>query len=128
MTIDELNKVMEEADCLHTEAEVEAVITRVAEEISQEMQHALPLVYCVMNGGLIFAGKLLLKLRFPLEACYLHATRYQGSTRGGELHWKVAPADSLQGRTVLIVDDILDEGATLKAIVSDCLARGADRV
>jgi hypoxanthine phosphoribosyltransferase len=45
-------------------------------------------VFCVMNGGLIFAGKLLTHLQFPLEASYLHATRYRNETSGGELFWK----------------------------------------
>jgi len=47
-----------------------------------------PVVFCVMNGGLIFAGKLLTHLQFPLEASYLHATRYRNETSGGDLFWK----------------------------------------
>lgn len=128
MRTDELERVMAEADCLHTEADVEAAIERMAGEISAALRHSDPLVYCVMNGGLVFAGRLVLRLNFPLQIGYLHASRYQGATQGGELHWRVPPADSLQGRTVLVVDDILDEGTTLGAIVEACRARGAARV
>ncbi|MFP3374735.1 phosphoribosyltransferase family protein, partial [Pseudomonas sp. SIMBA_068] len=53
----------------------------------------------------------------PLEASYLHATRYRNQTSGGELFWKAKPEVSFIDRDVLIVDDILDEGHTLSAII-----------
>jgi hypoxanthine phosphoribosyltransferase len=81
-----------------------------------------------MNGALVFAGHLALAIRTDLEFDYVHATRYRGHTAGSELHWLREPAAQLQGRTVLLVDDILDEGATLKAVREDCLRRGARRV
>ena len=60
-----------------------------------------------------------------LEFDYLHATRYRGATSGGELVWKHRPATPLQGRRVLLVDDILDEGHTLAAMRDWCLEQGA---
>ena len=63
-----IRQVMAEADCLFTEAEVEAAIDRVATQINAELAERNPVVFCVMNGGLIFSGKLLPKLAFPLEA------------------------------------------------------------
>ncbi|HEY1141257.1 MAG TPA: phosphoribosyltransferase family protein, partial [Lysobacter sp.] len=55
----------------------------------------------------------------------LHATRYRGATSGGELVWKHRPATSMQGRCVLLVDDIVDEGHTLAAIRDWCREQGA---
>ena len=81
-----------------------------------------------MNGGLIFAGKLLTHLKFPLEASYLHATRYRNQTSGGDLFWKAKPEVSFIDRHVLIIDDILDEGHTLSAIVDFCKHAGARQV
>ena len=69
----------------------------------------MPLVLCVMQGGLIFSGHLLPRLDCLLEVDYIHATRYNNETTGGKLDWKAHPATSLQNRTVLILDDILDE-------------------
>ena len=80
-----IRQVMAEADCLYTEAEVEAAIDRVAAAINDQLAERNPVVFCVMNGGLIFSGKLLPKLDFPLELSYLHATRYRNETSGGEL-------------------------------------------
>ena len=53
---------------------------------------------------------------FPHEFDYVHVTRYRGGTRGGDLTWRVRPSKALAGRTVLVVDDILDHGKTLRAL------------
>ena len=63
-----------------------------------------------------------------MQIDYLHATRYRNNTQGSELEWHRLPALSLHGRDVLILDDILDEGATLAAVVAHCRAQGAARV
>ncbi|RMH85474.1 hypoxanthine-guanine phosphoribosyltransferase [Pseudomonas sp. AOB-7] len=123
-----IRQVMAEADCLFTEAEVEAAIDRVAAQINADLAERNPVVFCVMNGGLIFSGKLLPKLAFPLEASYLHATRYRNETSGGELFWKAKPEVSFIDRDVLIIDDILDEGHTLGAIIDFCRHAGARAV
>lgn len=123
-----IRQVMAEADCLYTEAQVEAAIDQVAAAISRDLAEANPVVFCVMNGGLIFTGKLLPKLDFPLEASYLHATRYRNETSGGELFWKAKPEISFIDREVLIIDDILDEGHTLGAIIDFCRHAGAKAV
>ena len=81
-----------------------------------------------MNGGLVFCGKLLTHLTFPLESSYMHATRYRNTTSGGELDWKVPPLQDLKDRTVVVVDDILDEGHTLAAIIEHCEKAGAKEV
>lgn len=123
-----IRHVMAEADCLYDEARVEAAIGDVARRINAELADANPVVFCVMNGGLIFAGKLLTQLDFPLELSYLHATRYRNQTSGGELFWKAKPEISFMDRPVLIVDDILDEGHTLAAIIDFCRHAGASQV
>lgn len=123
-----IRQIMAEADCLFTEAEVEAAIDKVASQIDAELAELNPVVFCVMNGGLIFSGKLLTKLNFPLEASYLHATRYRNETSGGELFWKAKPEVSFIDRDVLIIDDILDEGHTLGAIIDFCRHAGARAV
>jgi hypoxanthine phosphoribosyltransferase len=123
-----IRQVMAEADCLHSNAEVEVAIDAMAAAINSEMADSNPVVFCVMNGGLIFSGKLLPKLNFPLELSYLHATRYRNETSGGELFWKAKPEISFIDRDVLIIDDILDEGHTLGAIIDFCRHAGAKNV
>jgi hypoxanthine phosphoribosyltransferase len=123
-----IRQIMAEADCLYSEAQLEAAIDRVALAINADLAERNPVVFCVMNGGLVFSGKLLPKLNFPLEQSYLHATRYRNETSGGELFWKAKPEISFIDRDVLIIDDILDEGHTLGAIIDFCKHAGARAV
>lgn len=128
MKIDEINTVFAEADLLVSGTDVETAIQRMAEEITVQLKESDPLLICVMNGGLIFSGQLLTRLAFPLEVDYVHATRYGHATAGGGLNWIVKPQLGLQGRTVLLLDDILDEGVTLAAIADYCRQQGATTV
>lgn len=125
ITAQEARRAWQEAECLYTAEQVQAAFDRMAREITARLEDADPLVLCVMNGGLITAGHLLTRLAFPLQVDYIHATRYAGATEGGELQWLASPKSSLQDRTVLIVDDIHDVGATLKAIIEHCRNQGA---
>lgn len=123
-----MQAMMDDADCLIPLDRIEAALDRMAEEITQRLGDKLPVFFCVMNGGLITAGHLLTRLNFPLEIDYLHATRYRDELRGGELFWRVSPETPMAGRDVVIIDDILDEGATLNAIVRHCYQAGARSV
>ena len=116
------------AEQLYDGATVAAAIERMAEAISADLSERMPVVLCVLVGALIPTGRLLPKLAFPLDVDYVHATRYRGATDGGEIDWIALPRMSLSGRTVLIVDDILDEGHTLDAIIRFCRDAGADDV
>lgn len=117
--------VYQAADCLYPQAQVEQALDRLAEEITARLGAHDPLILCVMAGGVIPAGHLLTRLHFPLQVDYIHATRYNNTTRGGELQWRVRPNCSLQDRTVLVVDDIHDAGITLGAILEACENAGA---
>ena len=98
-----------------------------AAQISAALADANPLILPVMGGAVVFTGHLLPMLRFPLQFDYLHVTRYRGGTQGAQVQWKVQPHDNVRGRTVLVLDDILDEGNTLAAIRDRLLAEGAAR-
>ena len=121
-------EVFKTADCLYTDEQVKNAIATMADLITSNLAESDPLVLCVMTGAMIPAGHLLTQLHFPLQIDYIHATRYRGETVGGRLHWIVRPTHSLKGRTVLIIDDIFDEGITLNEIVDFCWSEGAEDV
>lgn len=128
VTAEQAWKVYQHADCLYDAAAVERAIADMAERITTDLGDKNPLFVCVMSGALITMGRLLTHLRFPLEIDYVHATRYRGETRGGEIQWLARPRVPLQDRVVVVVDDILDEGVTLAAILEDFRSHGATDV
>lgn len=119
---------LEDSDLVAGSAEVQAAIERLAAEVTQAMSGEYPLVLVVMGGAVVFAGQLLPKLRFPMDFDYVHATRYGAAVQGGGIDWKVTPPDHVRGRVLLVLDDILDGGETLRAISERLLALGAKRV
>ena len=116
---------LEKSDPIAGAEEVQAAVRRVAAEIEQRLSSAYPLVLAVMGGAVIFAGQVLPLLRFPLDFDYIHASRYGAATRGASVDWKVTPPDLARGRTVLVLDDILDHGETMSVIRDRLLALGA---
>lgn len=112
-------QVLEAADCLHDAVAVQRAYEQLATAITARYRTLNPLLLCVMNGGLHATAELSRRLDFPLEIDYLHATRYRGATQGGGLVWyRQPPAERIERRHVLVIDDILDEGHTLVAIRS----------
>ncbi|MGD8560491.1 MAG: hypoxanthine-guanine phosphoribosyltransferase [Gammaproteobacteria bacterium] len=128
ITAQQANEVLANADCCYTRQQIDTAIDQMAKQITEQLGGLNPLLLCVMNGGLIITGDLLLRLEFPLHYDYIHATRYRGKTRGSELSWVSKPHRSIAGRHVLIVDDILDEGITLKELVAYCEQQGVSSV
>ncbi len=128
MTRLEAQQLLDHAECITSEKEVQAVLDRLAQEVARALAGEFPLVLAVMGGAVVFAGQLLPRLRFPLEFDYLHVTRYRGTITGGAMEWRVLPGQNVIGRTVLVLDDILDEGETLAAVRDKLLSMGAARV
>lgn len=128
ITPEQAQAVMDKARCLYDLPQLNHALDRLAAEITAKLEHSNPLVISVMNGGLIPAGHLIPRLVFPMQVDYLHATRYRGKTSGGQLLWTVKPQHELTGRSVLIIDDILDEGITLNSILDFCREQGAYKV
>ena len=125
---DQAQRTLETAERVCSATAVAEAVNRMAREITDALAGSFPLVLCVMRGAVIFAGQLLPQLRFPLEFDYLDLTRYRNSTRGGEINWRVEPGTAVAGRTVLVLDDILDQGHTLAEVRAKLLTAGADRV
>ena len=117
--------ILASAEILFSAEEVSTAVSRVAQEITEKLGDTTPLLLCVMTGGVPFAADLMSQLDFPLEFDYLHVTRYGQETSGGALSWRAAPWTPVKGRTVIILDDILDEGLTLAAIVERMKELGA---
>ena len=119
---------LKQAQIIHSEFAVAKAITDIATKLNQDYASKQPIVLSVMSGAMYFTGQLLPKLLFPLELNYVHATRYDGKLSGKSIKWIVKPTSQVKARNVLILDDILDEGITLKSIVDECILLGAKEV
>lgn len=128
ITAEQALAVLREAELLCTPEQVDAALDRLAAAVTSRLEGRDPLVLMVMNGAFATAARLLARLRFPLRVGYLHATRYRGGTRGGEMDWIAPPRPEVAGQVVLVVDDIFDEGDTLEAILAEVRRRGATAV
>ena len=127
-SIEDLNAVLSNAKIIYSSNQVAQAIDLMADQLNDRLKNTQPLVLCVMNGALVFTGHLLTRLNCFPEVDYVHATRYRNQTSGSTLDWRVYPSNDLKNRTVLILDDILDEGITLKAIIDYCYEQGAKEV
>jgi hypoxanthine phosphoribosyltransferase len=101
---------------LYSARDVGRALDRMAAELTPRLARTNPVVLAVMHGGAFAALELCKRFEFPHELDYVHVTRYRGETRGGALRWRARPSKALAGRTVLVVDDILDHGTTLRAL------------
>ena len=124
--------LLKNAELLFDQDAVQASITRMAEVLNArynaEGTKEFPLVLGVMGGAVVFTGNLLPQLSFPLEFDYIHVSRYGDDDKGGEVVWKVIPRSNVAGRTVIVLDDILDEGETLAHVKQRLLDMGAAEV
>jgi len=126
--MNEMIQIREQADQLYSMFEIDQVLVRLADELTQDYAGENPVVLCVMNGSVMTTGHLLPKLNFPLELDYIHATRYGEKTVGGDIVWQSEPMSNLTGRSVILIEDIYDQGVTLMALRDYCEAAGASSV
>jgi len=119
---------LERSPVVVSASEVRAAIDRVSVRISAQLRHKNPVVLCIMQGGYDFHARLCSRLRFPLEVGYLHVGRYGLHTSGGDLTWRAEPTVDVSGRHVLVVDDVLDRGDTLRAVLDAMDRTGAASV
>ncbi len=123
-----LNDAEQIFDTTAVQQAVDNMAKKLNERFNAENGAPFPLVLGVMGGAVVFCGQLLTKLTFPLEFDYMHVTRYGGKDQGGAIEWKVIPRSNVEGRTVIVLDDILDEGETLAHVKERLLAMGAAEV
>ena len=125
ITAEQARAVRREAELLFSPEQIAMALDRMAAAITVHLADRNPLALVVMNGAFIPAAGLLCRLDFPLRVGYLHATRYRGATQGGAINLICPPHPAVAGQVVLVVDDIFDEGDTLKAIVDEVRQQGA---
>ena len=100
-----------------TEAEIKERVKALAQQISKDMEGKVPLFLGVLNGAFIFAADLMRELTIPSEISFVKLASYQGTTSTGKINEVLGINEDLSGRTVIIVEDIVESGQTMKRMI-----------
>ena len=98
-------------------AEIFNLFKALAQQISKDMEGKVPLFLGVLNGAFIFAADLMRELTIPSEISFVKLASYQGTTSTGKINEVLGINEDLSGRTVIIVEDIVESGLTMKRMI-----------
>lgn len=110
------------------EAEILAAVKRVGEEINRDAAELNPLFICVLNGAFMFAGDLMKVVNFPCEITFVKLSSYEGLLTTGTVKEVIGLNESVVGRNVIVVEDIVDTGITMERILHSLEAKGAKSI
>lgn len=111
-----------------SENEILAAVKRVGEAINREMADSNPLFICVLNGAFMFAGDLMKTVNFPCEITFVKLSSYDGLVTTGSVKEVIGLNESVVGRNVIVVEDIVDTGITMEKIIGSLNAKGAKSI
>lgn len=100
-----------------SEAEIKQRVKAVAEQVNRDMAGKNPLLLAVLNGAFIFAADLMREITIPCEISFVKLASYQGVTSSGTVKEVIGINENLSGRTVIIVEDIVESGLTMKRMI-----------
>lgn len=103
-------------------------VNRVGREINETLRDKNPLFICVLNGAFMFAGDLMKVVNIPSEITFIKLSSYEGTYSSGAVKEIFGLNESVVGRTVVVVEDIVDTGVTMSKILESLDAKGAKEV
>mgnify|MGYP003646143212 CR=1 FL=1 len=128
LSTQQLQEVRDSSDLIFSASQIQTAVENMGLELETRIRDKDAIFICVMNGGIIITSDLLRSIDCDVRLDYLQVARYRDKTVGGSLHWLKEPQLSLENQTVVLVDDIYDEGYTMEELVSYCKRHGAKEV
>lgn len=110
------------------EKDIHKEVNRVAGEINRDFEGKEPLFLCILNGSFMFAADLLRNITIPCNVSFVKLASYQGTDTTGTVKEVIGLNESLEGRHVIIVEDIVDTGYTMRDILDSLSSKGAASV
>ena len=111
-----------------SEAEIKERVKAVAQQISKDMEGKNPLFLAVLNGSFVFAADLMREITIPCEISFVKLASYQGTTSTGKVKEVIGINEDLSGRTIIIVEDIVESGLTMKRMIESIGTRNPESV
>ena len=110
------------------ESEIQAAVKNVAEQINRDIADKNPIFICVLNGAFMFAGDLMKNVNMPCEITFVKLSSYDGLYTSGVVNEIIGLNESVVGRNVVVVEDIVDTGITMERILSSLRTKGANEI
>jgi len=127
-TLEDLQKIKASSDLIFSASQIKTAVENMGLELEARIRNKNAILICVMNGGVTLTADLSRSMDCDVRFDYLQVARYRDKTVGGSLHWLKEPKLSLQNQTVVLIDDIYDEGYTMEELVSYCEKHEANEV
>ena len=105
--------------------EIQKAVQRVGDAINEDLADTDPLFICVLNGAFMFAGDLMKIVNIPCEITFIKLSSYEGTYTTGVVKEVFGLNESVVGRNVVVVEDIVDTGITMEKIITSLQAKGA---
>ncbi len=100
-----------------TEETIKRRVAEVAAQISKDLEGKDPLFLAVLNGSFIFAADLMRGITIPCEITFMRISSYEGTSSTGNVQQLIGLKENIKGRTVVIIEDIIDSGLTMKHLL-----------
>ncbi|RKV72534.1 MAG: hypoxanthine phosphoribosyltransferase [Alloprevotella sp.] len=98
--------------------QLQARIAEVGAQLSKDLSGKNPLFVAVLNGSFMFAADLMRHITIPSEISFVRFSSYAGMESTGKVKELIGLSESLEGRTVVVVEDIIDSGLTMQQLLA----------
>lgn len=110
------------------EAKIQQEVARVANEINKDLKDKNPLLLSVLNGSFMFTADLMRSISIPCEVSFIKLASYQGTASTGVIKEVIGLSEDITGRTVVIVEDIIDTGLTMQRLLETLGTRNPENI
>jgi hypoxanthine phosphoribosyltransferase len=109
-------------------SDIKGAIWKIADKINEDLKDKNPVMVCILNGSFMFAADLLKLIKFPCQISFVKLASYEGISSSGQVKELIGVNEELAGRAVVLLEDIVDSGITVKKCINQVKNAGAKEV